>query len=183
MTSEHEHIGRDQAQLYMDGAMSSADSGHVARHLETCARCRTELAMLERIDAALVGLPLHRVRPDFTPAVLRRISPHSETLVKLIEKIPYLVSLSLVLAVMVSIFIWAGVIEPRTVSTTKSFMQQMYSTGEGWIGDIAARGTALLREYVPFAFGNGSVGMSMLVTVVLGGIAVVDFVVGRISNR
>jgi len=47
---------RERLSAWLDGELAEEERRETAAHLEDCAECRRELALLERLDAALGGL-------------------------------------------------------------------------------------------------------------------------------
>ena len=65
---------REQLSAWLDGELTAAESRQVSQHLEVCPECSRELAMLQRLDAALGTLetPLPARLPE---RVLDRLQP------------------------------------------------------------------------------------------------------------
>ncbi len=68
------HRVRERLSAYLDGETTAGESREVARHLAACGACRSELAALERLTAALAGLSA-AAPPDVAGKVRRRLHP------------------------------------------------------------------------------------------------------------
>jgi anti-sigma factor RsiW len=59
--------------VYLDGEMGPERSDRLTAHLETCARCRTELAAQKELSSAIAGALRMVKTPDVLPNVLSAI--------------------------------------------------------------------------------------------------------------
>jgi len=53
-----EHLRQDELQAYLDGTLPPEEGRAVRAHLDACAECRTELALLREVDEALRAWPV-----------------------------------------------------------------------------------------------------------------------------
>jgi hypothetical protein len=63
---------QDHLSAYLDGETPASLRREMALHLEACAACRAELALLQRLDFAFAELPVP-VSPDVSRRVLARV--------------------------------------------------------------------------------------------------------------
>ncbi|HET7011945.1 MAG TPA: hypothetical protein VFI11_14295 [Anaerolineales bacterium] len=73
------HLDEAWLNEYFDGRLQGAAVRKARLHLQTCHECRTRLARLERVEAALRGLPELTLSHDLSPSVLARLGSRSET--------------------------------------------------------------------------------------------------------
>ena len=59
MSAASAHLGYERLSRLVDGQLSSLEEARARRHLDSCGRCRSELAWFERI-----GRPPRRPEPD-----------------------------------------------------------------------------------------------------------------------
>lgn len=64
----HRYVER-QLSAYLDGELRPDEAAAVRRHLETCPRCRADLAGLAQVKAVLAGLPERPLPETFWPEV------------------------------------------------------------------------------------------------------------------
>jgi hypothetical protein len=57
----------------MDGALTSEEVSAVDRHLDECAGCRAESALLQWVSRVVQGLPRAEPEPDLRQRVLERV--------------------------------------------------------------------------------------------------------------
>ncbi len=60
-------------QAYVDGQLSLSEARVVQAHLDACAACREDLAMLRQVDDALAALPVLEEPADFTARVMAQV--------------------------------------------------------------------------------------------------------------
>ncbi len=60
--------------VYLDGEMDTERSSRLTAHLETCARCRTELAAQKELSSAIAGALCMVETPDILPGVLSALN-------------------------------------------------------------------------------------------------------------
>ena len=65
---------QDRLSAYLDGELAPEVRLQVAEHIQTCAACRAELSLLERLEEALGALKAP-VPIDLTDLVLARLKP------------------------------------------------------------------------------------------------------------
>ncbi|MEW6660106.1 MAG: zf-HC2 domain-containing protein [Thermodesulfobacteriota bacterium] len=65
---------RERLSAWLDGELTPEERGEVAAHLEGCEECRRELALLQRLDAALGSLEAP-APAGLSARVLERLQP------------------------------------------------------------------------------------------------------------
>ncbi|MCK5327023.1 MAG: zf-HC2 domain-containing protein [Candidatus Latescibacteria bacterium] len=60
---------------YAEDDLSAKETRGVKAHLSTCARCRSDLLLLRRMDEVLAEEPLSEPSPAFTRTVMARVAP------------------------------------------------------------------------------------------------------------
>jgi len=177
----NEHCSSEQIQALVDHRLREPERVVVESHLSVCEACSKVLASSLRLDASLRSLPLEGVGTEFTRRVMLKLQtkPKSPFLFRVLENVAYLFGLSIVLAVMLTVFLWTGVIDSSKVETGENAVAAILSDA----GDVVSRGIgyidSVLHEYLPFVFGKGSVTISMFVAVVVCLLALTDRIVGR----
>jgi predicted anti-sigma-YlaC factor YlaD len=66
-------VARERLREHLDGQLSPTEAGAVQAHLDACAACRAEWALLRQVDAALATLPVLDEPVDFTARVMARV--------------------------------------------------------------------------------------------------------------
>ena len=64
---------QDRLSAWLDGELAPEVAAGVARHVESCARCRRELAQLETLEQALGSLPEAALPPGLSEKVRARL--------------------------------------------------------------------------------------------------------------
>jgi predicted anti-sigma-YlaC factor YlaD len=175
------HCTTEQFNVLLDGRVIGAEEKDIRDHISVCTECRLAFENLERIDTALCGLPVMETRPDFTRSLMERMlaAPKSPFLFRLLEKISYIFGLFIVLGIMIGAFILSGVFEAPQIERTKSVATGMVDkAGEGLASSIGAF-TSMLVQYIPFAFGKGSMGVAFFAVAIVIMLAFVDRLLGR----
>ncbi len=153
----------------------------VREHLESCPQCRELFRVLQRLDQGLTTLPHAAAPEDFTRRIMAGITGarSSPLLLRLFGGLAQLVGLAAVLGIMVGIFLFTGVIDQGEVQRGGSAAQQyMDRLGSVLSGGMASF-TQALKTLLPFAFGNESGVLWVLVAVVATGLALADRLLGR----
>lgn len=173
-----QHPTDEQIQEYIDARHAVPE---VKEHMESCSRCRQVLRVMARVEHGLKTLPPERTREQFTESILARLRPGSSSplLFRLLGSVASLVGLFIVLAVMLGVFLFTGVIEMGQVTEGGTKAQQIFQEAGGVVSAQVGALTALLKEYLPFAFGSGSIGITRVVLLVVSALAVADRVFGR----
>jgi anti-sigma factor RsiW len=180
------HVTSDQLQEYIDGRMTAEMAGRVGQHFGVCEKCRSAHALMRGIDIALRHQQLEQVSAGFTHTLMAKInlSEKPSLVFSFFEKIPYLLGLAVVLAVMVTVFVVTGVMQWGEVSGTgDSTSQALTAIGSGMNHAFASL-SVLLSEYFPFLFGNKALAVVVFVMIGLGFLAVADRIYsGRLTHR
>ena len=173
-----QHPTDQQLQEYMDARHAVPG---VREHLQSCPHCRQVLRVMARVEHGLKTLPPERTGEQFTESILARLQPGSSSplLFRLLGSIASLVGLFLVLAVMLGVFLFTGVIEMGPVTEGGTKAQQVFQEAGGVVSAQVGAFTALLKEYLPFAFGTGSIGITLVVLLVVSALAIADRVFGK----
>jgi anti-sigma factor RsiW len=178
MSQVLDHPTDDDLQGYIDDRDRFP---RVREHLETCRRCREIDRILRRVDGGLRTLPHGVTGGEFTQTVMSRIAAArtSPFLFRLFGSLAHLVGLFAVLGAMVGVFLFTGVIDRGQVEHGGVMAQEyMDQIGGALAGGMIAL-TNTLRTLFPFAFGNESGLIWLLVAVVASALALADRVVGR----
>lgn len=75
------HPRFERVSEYADGTLAATSAARVASHLESCARCRREVAMIRETDEALREVPVPGLPDDMFERILRRREADVRTLV------------------------------------------------------------------------------------------------------
>lgn len=181
MKSRKLHFTSEQFNLLLDGELTGAEEKSIRDHFSVCTDCRLAFENLARIDIVLKGLPVAETRPDFTRSLMDRILvvPKSPFLFRLLEKMSYVFGLLIVLGIMIAAFILSGVFEAPQIEQTKSVATGIVDkAGESLATSVGAF-TTWLVQYIPFAFGKGSMSMAFFAVAIVIMLAAVDRLVGR----
>jgi len=181
MKSKKLHFTSEQFNLLLDGRLTGGEKKSMREHFYVCTECRLAFENLARIDSTLEGLPVVETRPDFTRLLMDRIlaAPKSPLLFRLLEKMSYVFGLFIVLGIMIGAFILSGVFEAPRIEQTKNVATGIVDkAGEGLASSIGAF-TSLLVQYIPFAFGKGSMSVAFFAVTIVIMLAFVDRLVGR----
>ena len=181
MTNPAVHYTAEQFNLLLDGRMSGREREEVRNHLSLCKSCQSAFDDLSRIDVALRGLPVPETRADFTRSVMNLIAARrpSPVVFRILEKVPYIIGLLIVLGIMVASFEVTGVFDRSQLDRTKTVASGVADkAGEALAASISGF-TAWLVQYLPFAFGKGSMGVAFFVAAVVVMLAALDRWVGR----
>jgi hypothetical protein len=178
MNSITQHPGDDALQAFIDDRNAAPG---VREHLEVCPRCREITRMLGRLDTGLRELPLERTASSFTEDVMARIGPggSASTAFRILGSIVHLLGLFAVLAVMVAIFLYTGVLEVGQVQEGGTAVQKLMESSGGAVSGGLAAFSAFVRRALPFAFLGKSGVISLLMVIVVACLAAADRVLGR----
>jgi predicted anti-sigma-YlaC factor YlaD len=181
MKDEIVHLTDAELQSMLDDTLAGTDRRRVEQHLAVCSRCNAAFANLRSIDTALEGQLIVATRSDFTRAVMSTIMPEvrQSRTYKAVEKAAYLFSLLIVLAIMIAAFLVTGVFQSSDFNQTRTVAGAMIEKTGDAIGSTVTGFTAILVEYLPFAFGKGSMNVGLFAIVVIAMIAVVDRLIGK----
>jgi anti-sigma factor RsiW len=69
------HLSFETLNLFLDRQLAPSERDDAQVHLAACAKCRAELAALERVSAALASVTPERLPGDLAPRVLAQIAP------------------------------------------------------------------------------------------------------------
>jgi predicted anti-sigma-YlaC factor YlaD len=175
------HFTSEQFNLLLDGRLTGGEEKRMREHFSVCTECRVGFENLERLDSALKGLPVVETRPDFTRLLMDRIlvAPKPSFAFRLLEKISYVFVLLIVLGIMIASFVVTGVFEKIQIDQTKSVATGIADkAGESLANSIGAF-TSWLVQYIPFAFGRGSMSMAFFAISIVIMLAAVDRLIGR----
>ena len=68
-----DHFSEDTLNEYLDGALEGGLRRQVEAHLTGCGACQARLTALDRVGAALAGLPEQPPVHDLAPAIMKRL--------------------------------------------------------------------------------------------------------------
>ena len=175
------HYTLEQFNIFLDGRMAEGDRQGMQEHLAVCTRCRSALDNLTRIDAALRGLPVAQVRPDFTRSVMDRIlaTQRPSFVFRMLEKLPYVFGLLVVLGVMVASFVLTGVFDGSQLDQGGSVATGLAGKAGEVLTGVTGMFTVWLVRYLPFAFGKDSMGVAVFAVAVIVMLAAVDRAVAK----
>ncbi|MEK9136811.1 MAG: hypothetical protein AAB393_06780 [Bacteroidota bacterium] len=181
MTTKRVHYTLNQLNELVDGRMAADEAQLMRRHMSICIECHAVFASLARIDTSLRNLPLERTSPDFTQLLMERAlaAPKAPAMFRLLEKLSYVFGLLIVLGIMIASFVVTGVFDTTQVDQTRSVATGIVDrVGEGLASTVNSF-TAMLVQYLPFAFGKGSMSIAFFAVLIVAMLAGVDRVVGR----
>lgn len=181
MKSKKLHCTSEQFNMLLDGRLTGAEEKSVRDHLAVCADCRLASASLARIDSALEALPVVETHPDFTRLLMDRVlaAPKPWFAFWLLEKLSYLFGLLIVLGIMIASFVLTGVFEQTQIDQTKSVATGIADKAGESLASAIGVFTAWLVQYIPFAFGKGSMSMAFFAISIVLVLAAIDRLVGR----
>lgn len=181
MTNTMPHYTFEQLNLLLDGKLPEAERAAMQQHFLSCTTCRHAFEDLAGIDGALKGLPQIQTSPDFTRKVMDLVldGPRASLAFRVLEKMSYVFGMLIVLGIMIAAFVVTGVFDASQVDQTKVLASGMVEqVGQG-ISSGIGKFTILLVQYLPFAFGKGSIGVAFFAVAVVAMLAAIDRVVGR----
>jgi anti-sigma factor RsiW len=176
-----QHISAEDLQAYVDRTLGDERSQAILSHLRGCPRCRQSMESMRRMDAALRLMPIEQAGAAFTASVMHSLglagSPKKK--VALVENLAYVFALMIVLGVMLSVFLWTGVIKTADLTQGQSTIQEYVGAGTTMVAGAVGVLQRWLLEFFPFAFGNGAFRIFLAVLGVTLLLALVDRVAGR----
>lgn len=177
----HTHFSREELNALLDGALSETQLSFMHGELDRCGRCRSMYRSLAAIDGALKKVKREGVADDFTETVMKKIgvAPQTPWIFRLFENAAYAFGLLIVLGMMAAAFILSGVIDADQVSSTQTVAQTTLSELADGFSAHTGTFSAWLRQYMPFAFGKGSLSIAITGTVILLFLGVLDKLVLR----
>lgn len=181
-----QHYTPDQLQMAIDGSLTTNEQAMIKDHVRTCIECGRAHAALLRVHRGMKKLPLEKTSSDFTRNVLVNlgIAPKSPLLFRLLEKSAYMFGLFIVLGIMLAAFVATGVIEMRQITEGGSYVRNLLTTSGGFADKGIGAFSNALKQYLPFAFGKGSMAISVFAMLVVAALAIADKLFGgRIVHR
>lgn len=143
----NQHLQEEQIIPYLDGRLAASERGEVARHLESCGECRTQLAELRRLLAVLEEWRAVEPSASFAAALQRRLEraahPASSWWARLHVRPIYAGALAVVLLAVVLIGLWSPS-PPEMVTTTQVPSLEVEALGGE---DLAELEPVLLENY------------------------------------
>lgn len=181
MKDKTPHYTLEQFNLLLDGRATMEEAQRMREHIADCSGCRSAFDRLADVDALLHKLPILETRPDFTRLLMDRIllPPKSSFAFRLLEKLPYLFGLLIVLGTMVVAFAVTGVFDTPQFDQTKTVAGGMADRAGEILATAMGTFNSWLVQYVPFAFGKGSMSVAFFAVAIVVMLAAVDKFVGR----
>ena len=176
------HCSINEIQDHLDGTLAPDSRKEVEGHLQACPRCQNTRDSMGELGRALRSLPRERVDERFTRTVMNKLtSGQTDSLsFRILEKLAYVFALFFVLALLTAAFIVSGAVDVQRVSEEQTRIQELLTGSASQAGEMIALFSRVLAEYVPFAFGAGSLGMTGTIVAVVMLLALVDrFLVRR----
>jgi Putative zinc-finger len=179
------HCSLEQLNLLLDNQLSETEATSIQDHLAHCPTCHLAFGNLQHLDSTLKGLPVLEVKPGFTKSVMGSILGRGGSAVafRLFEKLSYAFGLLIVLGVMVTSFIVTGAFDGTPVVNTGSVASGVAAHLGHRLSELVNQFTVWLVQYLPFAFGKGSVSVAFFAAMVLLMLAAVDRMVGRRTGK
>lgn len=175
------HYSLEQFNMMLDGRTARDEAHRMQEHLNACSECRSAYERLVDVDALLHRLPVSKTTPGFTDSVMGRIlaAPQSSLAFRLVEKLPHLFGLLIVLSIMIVAFVVTDVFDTTQLDQTKTAAGVIAEKIGLGVATAMASFSGLLAQYLPFAFGQGSMTVAFFVVAIVIMLAVVDRLVGR----
>ncbi len=173
------HCTPDELNALVDGRMESSPAAELRQHIAGCTACRRALDILEGLDASLRALPLEKAPESIEAALQKELAVRPSLLFRILSNAGYDYGVMVVVGIMLWVFLSTGVLE------TSKIQQQGAAAGAmaNAVGETAARGfdafSAVLTQYIPFAFSPGSKAIVMMIAVALLFLVAMDRLVGR----
>ena len=179
------HYSTEQFNLLLDNQLGETEAQPIQDHLNECIDCRLAFDNLKRIDGAVRNIPVLETHSGFTRSVMEGILSKggSSFAFRMFERLSYVFGLLIVLGIMITSFILTGVFDTTHVDETRSVATGIASQFGNDLASSVNGFTAWLIQYLPFAFGKGSVGVAFFAAVVLLMLAAVDRLVGKRWGR
>ena len=169
------HCSSEQLLGYLDRSLNGKEKSTVHDHLEACSNCARAYESMARIDASLRKIRLESVQPEFTQSIMSKVETltRSPMWYKLLGNLGYFLGLLFVLGVMAVMFALTGVVNPDQVSQTQNVISGVMSGAGNGVSLIVAGFTDSLRQFFPFIFVKGSLGITLFgvfLALFLGGV-------------
>jgi len=173
------HCTDDQLNMFLDGRLGSDERGPLQAHIDGCTFCMSRLHNLSGVDTAVRRLPLTQAGPAFTRMVMEKLAGRPPLMFRLLERLPSFVALMVVLGIMVGAFVATGVFENSQLDRARTVAGGMAESAGEAAGRTIGAFTTWLTQYLPFAFGKGSMGVAIFAVAAVVMLAAVDRVVTR----
>lgn len=175
------HCTSERLNLLLDAKLAPGEEKEMRDHLSTCRQCRRAFENLSRVDVALRDLPLITTGAGFTRSVMDRIlaGPKSSFAFRVLERMSYVFGLTIVLGIMIAAFVLSGVFDQAGIEQTQGVASDVMGRAADTVANSIGVFTAWLVQYLPFAFGKGSMGVAFFAVAVVMMLAAVDRLVGR----
>lgn len=175
-----QHCTSEQLQMFLDKTLAMNEQVWVQEHVRTCTACGRSYASLARFQKELKNLPLEKVQEGFTRNVLASlgIAPKSPLIFRLLEKGAYLFGLCIVLGIMLVAFVATGVIPMQQITEGGNYVNTLLISSGSVLDKSTSVFSNALKQYLPFAFGKGSMGVSLFTVLVVAGLAIADKLFG-----
>lgn len=169
------HCSSDQLQGYLDRGLNGEEKSIVQDHLEVCSHCARAYESMSQIDASLRRIRRESVQPEFTHSIMSKIEILSRSPVwyNLLGNVGYFLGLLFVLGIMLVMFTITGVVSTGHVSQTESVISGILSEVRNDVSLIRVGFTNSLRQFFPFIFAKGSLGITLFgvfLALLLGGV-------------
>jgi anti-sigma factor RsiW len=185
MTAQ-EHIREDELQGFVDGRIGAERTLAVGTHVKECMECQRSLEMIRRVDGALHGMAYERTSASFTVSVMDRLglSSSAKRRTSFFAYAASLLASLIVLGVLLSVFIWTGVIDTTQIAGAQSLGFEVVAKGGEAVSEAVGWFDSWIRTYLSFAFGKGSLQVSVSVVIVAVLLALIDYAARRrLSHR
>ncbi len=169
------HCSAEQLLGYLDRTLNGEEKSAVHDHLEACSHCARAYESMARVDASLKKIRLESVQPEFTQSIMAKVETLTQSPMwyKLLGNLGYFLGLLFVLGVMAVMFTITGVVNADQVSQTQGAISGVMSGAGKGVSLIIAGFTDLLRQFFPFIFAKGSLGLTLFgvfLALFLGGV-------------
>jgi predicted anti-sigma-YlaC factor YlaD len=173
------HLSTERLQDYLDGTLSAGEMEEIEGHLATCRKCNSTYKALSTVDGVLRSMHAEKVSPAFTQSLMQKVLQESQTPLsfKILEKLASVFALFLVLAVLVTVFTFTGVMDLSTLDEGKNKLQELMLESTSVVEGGIAAFSRWLVELAPFAFGGTSIDISAMVFIIIVLLALLDRVV------
>jgi len=160
---------QEQLQEYLDGQLSPGQAQAIQAHLDACAACREELALLRQVDAALATVPLLEESAHFTTRIMAQLgatgtkSPQGRTRQTSPAFLPAFrlrwedAAVSFAFAgVMMAVLLAFSLLEPQHLLNVEAFLERIWWT---WLPELdrlwqAAQAGAGGEELIVWGFSS-----------------------------
>lgn len=114
-------------QEYLDDQLPSQEARAIESHLETCAACRAEFALLRQVDLALAMLPVLEEPAHFTAQVMAQVRATEARPVFRLRREDVMVSFAFAWTVMAALFAFS-LLWLQDSSSIQVFLQEAWWT-------------------------------------------------------